>query len=180
MKSIFHHIEKSETIGFGYLRFENIKQPLGKDSEKLLKYEKEQIEYLKKIGCELHDGDDGDCNLVNVVNLKTGQIIFQIYTFPYDDGAVFRHSTSEMVVSICQGGFDIEIEPETDDQKVECYKLHFDISKAEELANSPLVYSTGADAEEYLEELESEGIELNKTEAFSVYVEKLNSLLDKE
>ncbi len=177
MKNLFDHIQQPETIGFGYLRFEKVKEPLGKDSETLLPYEKGQIEYLNEIGCELDDGDTSSCNLVDVVNTKTGQTVFQIYTYPYDDGAVFRHGTSEMIVSICQGGFDIELEGNTDEHELDCYKLHTDISKAEELAKNPLVYSTGADADEYLEELEmEEDIQLEETEIFKEYLKKLNQL----
>jgi len=177
MKNIYDHIEQPETIGFGHLRFEDVKQPLGKDSKNLLEHEKKQIEYLKEIGSELDDGDTTSCNLVDVVNSKTGQTVFQIYTYPYDDGAVFKHGTTDMVVSICQGGFDIEQEVKTNEQRVQCYKLHRDISKAEELAGSPLVYSTGADAEEYLEELEmDEDIDLTKTKAFKAYEKELDKI----
>jgi hypothetical protein len=175
MKNIFDHIEQPETIGFGHLRFENVKQPFGKDAVYLLPHEKEQIKYMKEIGCELDDGDNSSCNLVDIVNSKTSQKIFQIYTYPYDDGSVFRHGTTDMVVSICQGGFDIEEETETEEEKLAYYKLHYDISMAEELAGSPMNYSTGADPNDYLEELQIlEDFDLSETDIYKAYIEELD------
>lgn len=171
MKYLFDHIKQPETIGFGFLRFKNIKLPLGKDKGNLFPHEIKQIDFLKKNGSQL----DEDTVLVDIVNTKTGQTLFQFYTYQYDDGAMFHGETSELAAYTRNGFFDLVNQPKTTAEMIECYKINHDIFFANIEACPSMNLITAADHEQYLDELLTEKeIDLTQSKVFKDYIKEYN------
>jgi hypothetical protein len=53
------------------------------------------------------EGDEmAAIEIADVVDTKTGDVLYELMIWPYGDGAVVHHATTKMAASICQHGVD--------------------------------------------------------------------------
>lgn len=69
--------------------------------------------------------DGGEVELVDVVDGDTGAIEYQMYLYPYGDGAVFAHGKTSAIAEICQHSMDIT-KSMPDDKKADLLDLFQD------------------------------------------------------
>lgn len=62
--------------------------------------------------------DGGEVELLDVVDAETQATEYQMYLYPYGDGAVFNHATDKPVARICQHSVDFDFIPEADGEEL--------------------------------------------------------------
>ena len=93
------------------LRFENYRLPL-ENVDDISASEKKQIlalvkqEGLKKLDDVVDNEEWTPFELVDIADVATGKVKYQLYLWPYGSGAAFEHSTTKNPWNICQHGPD--------------------------------------------------------------------------
>jgi hypothetical protein len=105
----------------GKFRLENKRAPFAGKLEDLKDYEKLQLKAVLGEGVDLasmfapaagkqqrdEEGDEmAAIEIADVVDTKTGDVLYELMIWPYGDGAVVHHATTKMAASICQHGVD--------------------------------------------------------------------------
>jgi hypothetical protein len=105
----------------GKFRLENKRTPFAGKLDDLKDYERLQLKAVLGEGVELasmfattgkkkRDSEEGGemaaIEIADVVDTKSGEVLYELMIWPYGDGAVVHHATTKMAASICQHGVD--------------------------------------------------------------------------
>lgn len=96
----------------GALRLERARKPFEGKIGDLSAAEKKQLESIvgkgKLAKCFEDGGDDelAEVSMADVVDAKSGKVVYQLYLFGYGDGCMFEGGTTDVAADICQHGFD--------------------------------------------------------------------------
>lgn len=61
--------------------------------------------------------DGGEISLIDVVDGQTKTVRFQLYLYPYGDGTVFHHQTTDTLAAIVQHGFEVTEDMDREDAR---------------------------------------------------------------
>ncbi len=100
----------------GALRFENRSEPFKSTLAKLPAAVKNQLEKLPIEGStvsEVFDADEEEeagwfkaTELIDVVDIASGKVLYNLYLYPFGDGSMFNAGTTTEVAAVCQHGFE--------------------------------------------------------------------------
>jgi hypothetical protein len=78
--------------------------PFGKKAPKLEAWEKEQIAGV--VGEPDEESEMREMQIADVVDTRTGAVLYQLMLWPYGDGAIVENRTTNTIAGICQHGLD--------------------------------------------------------------------------
>ncbi|MBN2694818.1 hypothetical protein JXR93_09170 [bacterium] len=87
-------------------------------------YEQEVIQMILEMD-EFYDLD-----MVDVIDIKSGEIVYQFYFFDYGSGSLCKNGTTEEVGAVCQHGFESFNSFETEEEAFQQFKFQVDLHKA--------------------------------------------------
>ncbi len=96
----------------GALRLERARKPFEGKIGDLSAAEKKQLESIvgkgKLAKCFADGGAEelAEVSMADVVDGKSGKVLYQLYLFGYGDGCLFEGGTTDVAADICQHGFD--------------------------------------------------------------------------
>ena len=108
---------KKSTPKLGLFRLDNHRKPFAGKFEDLKEFERAQVQAvlgkdvdIKSMFGKEPDGDEGSemamMEIVDVIDTTTNKPKYQLMLWPYGDGAVVHHETTNVTSYICQHGLD--------------------------------------------------------------------------